>query len=109
MFGWFKRKKRGEIALTIMHGDQKREVSVRELAIGNKLAGDALLSVLADKGLVNIAEIQAKIRQLGQQNWRVMTGGQAGPAADESAGEPDADHAALRPDSGPERSGKDPS
>jgi hypothetical protein len=70
MFRWFRKKDPDKVALTIVQGDQQREVSVRELALGNKLAGDALLAVLVEKGLVDAEDVRAKIRQLGRQNWR---------------------------------------
>jgi hypothetical protein len=64
------RKKREEIAMTLVVGDQRRDISVRELAVGNKLAADALLAILEEKGLVKAEEVQAKIRLLSECNFR---------------------------------------
>ncbi len=58
------------IALTIVQDGKRRDVTVRELAVGNKLAGDALLSLLVEKGIVTAAEFQERIKQLSQQHLR---------------------------------------
>jgi len=59
-----------EVALTIVQDGQTRQISVRELAVGNKLAGDALLSLLVEKGIVTVEEFQAKIRHLSEHHYR---------------------------------------
>jgi len=59
-----------DIALTIVQDGQTRQVTVRELCVGNKLAGDALLSLLVDKGIITAAEFQDRIRHLSQEHYR---------------------------------------
>jgi hypothetical protein len=66
MLHWLRRLLgKEEVALTLVHQGKRRQITVRELALGNKLAGDALLAVLAEKGLVDPAEVRAKIRDYG--------------------------------------------
>jgi hypothetical protein len=66
-----------EIALSIVQDGQRRDVTVRELAVGTKLAGDALLQVLVDKGLVTHEEVSRQLRRITEERYR--------------AGEPDHD------------------
>ena len=58
------------IALTIIQDGRTRHVTLRELSVGNKLAGDALLSLLVEKGIVTAEEFQDKIRHLQEQHYR---------------------------------------
>jgi len=67
------RSKDEEIALTIVQDGKTRQVTVRELAIGNKLAGDALLSLLIEKGIISAEEFYAKIEHLKEQHYRPGT------------------------------------
>ncbi len=67
----------GEIALTIVQDGKRRDITVRELAVGTKLAGDALLQVLVEKGLVSHEEIAQKIRRISEEHFRA-----GGPPAD---------------------------
>ncbi len=59
-----------DVALTIVQDGKTRQITVRELAVGNKLAGDALLSLLVEKGIVTAEEFQAKIRHLSEHHYR---------------------------------------
>ncbi len=61
---------RADIALSIVQEGRRRDVTVRELALGNKLAGDALLQVLAEKGLVDPDEVRERIRRIAQERYR---------------------------------------
>jgi hypothetical protein len=66
-------RKDEEIALTIVQDGKTRQITVRELAVGNKLAGDALLSLLVDKGMITAEEFYAKIEHLREQHYRPGT------------------------------------
>ncbi len=87
-----------DVALTLIRDGERRDVTVRELTVSNKIAFDALLSVLAEKGLVEAAEVHARIRQLTSGHLRPGApppepapdaGG--GPGAADPAGGPGAD------------------
>jgi hypothetical protein len=87
MFAWLRRLfTRDDTALTLIQDGRRRDISVRELALGNKLAGDALLAVLAEKGLVNPAEVREKIHRLTEAS--PQPGGLTIPARDVGADEP---------------------
>jgi hypothetical protein len=62
-----------DIALTIVQDGQTRQVTVRELCVGNKLAGDALLSLLIDKGIITAEEFQERIRHLSNEHYKPGT------------------------------------
>jgi len=67
---WNRKTPGEEIALTLVAGNKRRDISVRELAVGNKLAADALLAILVDKGLVDAGEVRAKLQELSERNFR---------------------------------------
>ncbi|MFH1841855.1 MAG: hypothetical protein ABIF77_01495 [bacterium] len=67
---WSRKGRNEEIALTLVSGNKRRDISVRELAVGNKLAADALLAVLVEKGLVDAVEVRAKLQELSERNFR---------------------------------------
>jgi hypothetical protein len=71
---------RGEVALTIIQEGQRRDITVRELAVGTKLAGDALLQVLVEKGLVTHEEILERILRISEEHYRA--GDPPGESAD---------------------------
>jgi hypothetical protein len=60
----------GEIALSFVQDGQRRDITVRELAIGTKLTTDALLSLLVEKGLLTAEELQARIHQISTEHYR---------------------------------------
>ena len=70
-----------DIAVTIVQDGRRRDVTVRELAVGTKLAGDALLQVLVERGLVTHEEIAEKIRKISQEHFRPGEPPADGPGA----------------------------
>lgn len=64
-----------DVALTIVQDGRRRDVTTRELAVGNKLAGDALLQVLVERGLVTHEEVRAKLQRISEELYR--PGGEA--------------------------------
>ncbi len=75
--GWWQRLFRvrrttigDEIAFSIVQDGKRRDVTVRELSVGTKLAGDALLQVLVEKGLVTHEEVTEKIRRISEERYR---------------------------------------
>jgi hypothetical protein len=93
VFGWFKRRRRDDVVLSMIRDGRRTDLTAGELALGNKLAADALLAVLAEKGLVDPAEVQARIRELRERHWRPA----AAPADGDSTADP-----ARRPPAEPE-------
>lgn len=66
-------RKGEEIALTIVQDGKTRQITVRKLAVGNKLAGDALLSLLVEKGIISAEEFYEKVEHLREQHYRPGT------------------------------------
>ncbi len=73
--------------MTLVIGDRRRDITVRELAVGNKLAADALLAVLAEKGLVDAADVKARIKQFGERDYRPGLPQDPAPEPDPEEGE----------------------
>jgi hypothetical protein len=46
------------VALTVLVGDQKREITFDELTLSNNLALEALVKVLVDKKVFKVEELQ---------------------------------------------------
>jgi hypothetical protein len=46
------------VALTVLVGDQKREITFDELTLSNNLALEALVKVLVDKNVFKVEELQ---------------------------------------------------
>jgi len=47
------------VAMTVVVGDQKREITFDELTLSNNLALEALVKILVDKGVFKVEELQA--------------------------------------------------
>ncbi len=60
----------GELAFSIVQDGQRRDVTVRELALGTKLASDALLQLLVEKGILTPDEVRERIRRISSETWR---------------------------------------
>ena len=60
----------GEIAFSIVQDGQRRDVTVRELALGTKLASDALLQLLVEKGVLTPDEVRERILRISSETWR---------------------------------------
>ena len=60
----------GELAFSIVQDGQRRDVTVRELALGTKLASDALLQLLVEKGVLTPDEVRDRIRRISTEAWR---------------------------------------
>ena len=63
-----------DIAISVFKDGQRRDITVRELTVGNKLTCDALLSLLIEKGLIEPREIQQRIQQMTKQHFRPDSG-----------------------------------
>jgi hypothetical protein len=59
-----------DIALTLLRDGEKRPITIRELAVSNKIAGDALLALLIEKGFFTLEEFQTKIQHLSEDHYR---------------------------------------
>jgi hypothetical protein len=59
-----------EIAFSIVQDGQRRDVTVRELALGTKLASDALLQLLVEKGVLTPDEVRERIKRISSETWR---------------------------------------
>ena len=59
-----------DVAISVFKDGKRRDITVRELAVGNKLSVDALLSLLIEKGIVEAGEVQQRIQQLTSQHFR---------------------------------------
>ena len=70
-----------DVALTLVMNGQKREITVRELSVGNKMAHDALLSLLIEKGIITAEEMRERLQKLSQNHFKP---GRPGPDAGES-------------------------
>ena len=99
MFGWFRRRRWDDVVLSMIRDGRRTDLTAGELALGNKLAADALLAVLAEKGLVDPAEVQARIRELRERHWRAA-GDSAAPTTSADPTTPAAPHG--RPPAEPE-------
>lgn len=60
----------GELAFSIVQDGQRRDVTVRELALGTKLASDALLQLLVEKGVLTPDEVRERIKRISSETWR---------------------------------------
>ena len=60
----------GEIAFSIVQDGQRRDVTVLELALGTKLATDALQQLLVEKGLLTPDEVRERILRISSETWR---------------------------------------
>ncbi len=63
-----------DVAISVFKDGQRRDITVRELTVGNKLSVDALLSLLIEKGVLEAGEVQQRIQQLTKQHYRPDAG-----------------------------------
>jgi hypothetical protein len=63
-----------DVALTIVQNGQRRDITCGELAVGNKLAHDALIALLVAKGIITPQELQGKILELRDRHYRAGEG-----------------------------------
>jgi hypothetical protein len=82
MFGFLRRRRpaRDDIALTIVQDGRRRDVTVGELAVGTKLAHDALAQILVEKGVVTHAELRERVRRISEENYRAGGPSGGGPS-----------------------------
>jgi hypothetical protein len=64
------RKPGDDVALTLVVDGRRREITVRELCVGNKMAHDALLSLLFEKGIVTAEELHDRLHEFSQKHFR---------------------------------------
>lgn len=60
----------GELAFSIVQDGQRRDVTVLELALGTKLATDALQQLLVEKGVLTPDEVRERIKRISSETWR---------------------------------------
>jgi len=72
MFSFFRRRRpaRDEIALSIVQDGRRRDVTVGELAVGTKLAHDALVQLLVERGLVTHDALRDRVRRITEEHYR---------------------------------------
>jgi len=57
------------VALTIMFGDQKREVTFDELTLSNNFALEAMVKLLVDKKIIEIDELRKTMDQIRKDRY----------------------------------------
>jgi hypothetical protein len=57
------------VALTVLVGDQKREITFDELTLSNNLALEALVKVLVDKQVFKVEELQQVMDKIRQERY----------------------------------------
>ncbi len=72
MFDFLKRRRhaRDEIALTIVQDGRRRDVTVGELAVGTKLAHDAMVQLLVERGVITHEDLRDRIRRISEEHYR---------------------------------------
>jgi len=60
----------GEVAFSLVQDGRRRDVTVRELALGTKLASDALQQILVEKGILTPDEVRERIKRISNETWR---------------------------------------
>jgi hypothetical protein len=57
------------VALTVLVGDQKREITFDELTLSNNLALEALVKVLIDKQVFKVEELQQVMDAIRKERY----------------------------------------
>ena len=57
------------VALTVLVGDQKREITFDELTLSNNLALEALVKVLVDKKVFKVEELQQVMDAIRKERY----------------------------------------
>lgn len=57
------------VAMTVVVGDQKREITFDELTLSNNLALEALVKLLVDKKVFKIEELQSVMDEIRKQRY----------------------------------------
>jgi len=57
------------VALTVMIGDQKREITFDELTLSNNLALEALVKLLVDKKVFKVEELQQVMDAIRKERY----------------------------------------
>ncbi len=57
------------VAMTVVVGDQKREITFDELTLSNNLALEALVKVLVDKGVFKVEELQQVMDKIRSERY----------------------------------------
>jgi hypothetical protein len=57
------------VALTVLVGDQKREITFDELTLSNNLALEALVKVLVDKQVFKVEELQQVMDAIRKERY----------------------------------------
>lgn len=58
------------VALTVMVGDQKREITFDELTLSNNFGLEALVKVLVDKKVIDIRELQQAMETIRKERYQ---------------------------------------
>ena len=57
------------VAMTVLVGDQKREITFDELTLSNNLALEALVKLLVDKEVFKVEELQKIMDEIRKQRY----------------------------------------
>jgi hypothetical protein len=64
------------VAMTVVVGDQKREITFDELTLSNNLALESLVKLLVDKNVFKVEELQKVMDEIRKQRYADPTGQQ---------------------------------
>ena len=63
-----------DVALSVTAGDQRRNITFKELTLSNNLALEALVKLLVDKKIIEVKELQATMDLVRKERYQAPTG-----------------------------------
>jgi hypothetical protein len=63
-----------DVALSVTAGNQKRNITFKELTLSNNLALESLVKLLVDKKIIDIKDLQATMDLVRKERYQTPTG-----------------------------------